>query len=191
MSMLSREEIQLKMETYRKAMFVRNPITRFLSLYLSKFVTSSLKTRSTWEEYIGTSIIARYRKNSMEHKLQYKLNLNITFYEFSSYIVDVTSNYAIDEITDHWLPMHKSCDPCRFKPDFIGYFEELETEGPYLLQWLGIDGAVQLPKYHVSTTGSQLRNEYSKIGRNKLRKLINYYAHDYNLFGYSTEAYLL
>ncbi|XP_033122991.1 carbohydrate sulfotransferase 14-like isoform X2 [Anneissia japonica] len=184
---LSPDEFQRKMNTYKKAMFVRDPITRLLSLYLSKFRGDNFKVIHSWEFEYGQDIARRYRNNSLAQNYNYKFNLSITFNEFINFVIDLGPHYEIDPYQDHFLPMYRSCDPCRFKPEFIGRFEELALEGPYMLKWLGVNGIAKFPVIHESNAAIKLRQEYSKIDPTFIKKLRQYYSRDYELFGYSLD----
>ncbi|XP_033122992.1 carbohydrate sulfotransferase 11-like isoform X3 [Anneissia japonica] len=177
------EEIEYRLKNYRKAMFVRDPITRFLSAFLHKFYTAKDGVIHIWERTYGSKIIKLYRPWMQLEKGQ--LGLNITVSEFIKYVADLGEDLDIDPLRDHWLPMYRSCDPCKFQPEFIGHFENLEIEGPYLLKWLGVNDYVAFPEYHSSNAADGLINAYANAEMGLMRKLRAFYHRDYELFNYS------
>ena len=85
------EEIQYRLNNYRKALFVRRPVTRLLSAYLSKF-RNMAKLQKTWEKMYGQRIVRTYRQDYAQIYLEKWVQnqkstapdtfLNITFPEF-------------------------------------------------------------------------------------------------------------
>ncbi|XP_071949238.1 carbohydrate sulfotransferase 14-like [Antedon mediterranea] len=179
----SPEEIKYRLKNYRRVMFVRDPITRFLSAFLHKFYTSKPHVIDIWERTYGHQIVEQFRP--WMNLKSGQTSLNITVSEFIKYIVKLGEDYRIDPLRDHWLPMYRSCDPCKFQPDFIGHFENLEVEGQYLLKWLGVSDLVQYPEYHVSDAATKLVNSYALAEMGLMRALRTYYHRDYELFDYS------
>ncbi|XP_072041507.1 carbohydrate sulfotransferase 11-like [Amphiura filiformis] len=178
-------EIKERLNTYKKVLFVREPITRLLSAYLSKFQSPNhLKTQKIWETYYGREIIAKYRPYANYH-INSTEWLNIQLDEIIQFITDMGSEINMDEFRDHFLPIHRVANPCVIKYDFIGHFENLEIEGPYVLRWLGVDNIVRFPPVHASRASQSLIQAYQTVPLNSLRRLWKYYELDYEMFGYS------
>ncbi|XP_071808205.1 carbohydrate sulfotransferase 14-like [Asterias amurensis] len=174
-----------RLKSYRKVLFIREPMSRLLSAYLSKLRNRS-RLQRIWERSYGSDISRRYRgvKNQTLKEGQW---FDITFVEFSKYITDLGSGFISNDITDHWLPQYKLSRPCHVKYDFIGHFENLAVEGPFVLRWLGVDNIVHFPEYHSSNAKQQFLKYYKSISPDLMRKLIDYYHVDYRLFGYSPD----
>ena len=159
------EEKATRMASYRKVLFVRDPMSRFLSAYMSKFRSVATRNKTgvqrLWEKLFGRDIVKRYRGITVEKVTDGEF-LNITLIEFMNYVVDVGTNIKMTVINDHWLPQHIVSQPCQIKYDFIGHFENLAVEGPYVLKWLNVDHLVKFPEYHDSKAVQNLI-EYYKI----------------------------
>ena len=190
----SAEEVRHKIATYRKVLFVREPITRLLSAYLSKFQSPhNLPTQRIWETYFGKQIVNKYRKgyrpmtnSSLLSNVPAHQNLlDIQLDEVIQFITDLGSEINMDEFRDHFLPIHRVSNPCVIKYDFIGHYENLAIEAPYVLRWLGVDHLVQFPPVHDSRAVKTLIQAYQKVPLDLLRRLWEYYKIDYEMFGYS------
>ncbi|XP_030829019.1 carbohydrate sulfotransferase 14-like isoform X2 [Strongylocentrotus purpuratus] len=179
-------EIYYRLQNYRKVLFVREPITRMLSGYLSKLRNFKGNQR-IWEQFIGESIVKRYR--GYNHVERYKDEIikpwmNITLSEYIQYITDIGSNIYMGELNDHWLPLHVVSNPCQIHYDFIGHYENLAVEGPFVLKWLGVDNLISFPPVHESHASNALIREYSEISLSFLKRISAYYSFDYKAFGY-------
>ncbi|XP_022109174.1 carbohydrate sulfotransferase 14-like [Acanthaster planci] len=181
-------ERESKLASYRKVLFVREPLSRILSAYMSKFRGGALYDHASlqrfWENMYGKDIVHRYRYVPKPSLAGW---LNITLTEFLRYVTDLGSGIRMNAFNDHWLPQHIVSHPCQIKYDFIGHFENLSVEGPFVLQWLGIDHLVQFPDYHNSNAADSLVRYYKTVPLELIQKVSDYYWEDYRLFGYSLE----
>ncbi|XP_022109188.1 carbohydrate sulfotransferase 14-like [Acanthaster planci] len=186
----SAEEKSTRIANYRKVLFVRDPMSRILSTYMSKFCAlatgNDSRLQRSWENWYGRDIVKRYRGIKVK-TLKGGEHLNITMTEFMNYIVDVGSGIKMTPINDHWLPQNVVSHPCQIGYDFIGHFEDLSVEGPYVLKWLKVDHLVQFPKYHVSKAVENLVKYYKEVPLGVVHKVTGYYEKDYKLFGYSAD----
>ncbi|XP_071809423.1 carbohydrate sulfotransferase 14-like [Asterias amurensis] len=173
-----------RLRNYRKVLFVREPMSRLLSAYLNKFHSRS-RIQRIWESHYGRAIVKRYR--GAKNQKPVGGWLDITFIEFIKYITDLGSGIRINGLNDHWLPQYKLSRPCHVKYDFIGHFENLAVEGPFVLRWLGVDNIVHFPEYHSSNAMGHFGEYNESIPPVLMRKLMNYYSEDYKLFGYSPD----
>lgn len=121
--------------TYRKVMFAREPLNRALSAYLDKFVYGDEKLN--WERKFGTEMVKRYRKNPTQRLKERPFN--ITFVEFIRYLIDKGPNDVMSQMKDHWLPISSFTHPCQVSFDFIGKYETLAEDGPYVVKKFGLD----------------------------------------------------
>ncbi|XP_071491192.1 carbohydrate sulfotransferase 14-like [Diadema antillarum] len=189
-------EITYRLQSYRKVLFVREPITRMLSGYLSK-LRNFRRLQTTWERYIGRAIVKRYRGYNHEQRYadaEVKPWMNITLAEYIQFITDIGSNIAMDVLNDHWLPLNVVSNPCQIHYDFIGHYENLAVEAPFAIHWLGVDGLIHFPEVHESHASNSLVEEYSQVPIHLLKKLSTYYSFDYKAFGYrinDTISYLV
>ncbi|XP_072041084.1 carbohydrate sulfotransferase 14-like [Amphiura filiformis] len=198
---ISGKEKIRKLKTYKKVLFVREPFHRALSAFLSKFhPLNSSHVQGLWETAYGNQIASMYRPghkprmipevdpSDPENGTVYNF-LDIKFSEFLQYLTDIDEQNGgetpINLTNDHWLQMNRISNACVMKYDFIGYYENLAIEGPYVLRWLGVDHLVQFPDVHVSRAHQSLLNEYRKIPLELLQRLWKFYQVDYEMFGYS------
>lgn len=172
--------------TYKKVVFSREPLNRALSAYLDKFVYGPEKPN--WEKKFGTGIVRKYRKNPSTALK--KKPFNITFIEFIRYLTDTGPKDTMSQMSDHWLPISSFTHPCRLKFDFIGKYETLADDGPYVLRKFGLDQVVTFPEIHGSHAAELMKRQYANVPKNLIRKLQDYYKLDYELFGYSRESVL-
>ncbi len=176
------EEKRYRLKHYRKAVFIREPITRLLSLYLSAFCNRKDLQR-TWERFYGHRIVELYRKC---HKpTEPAPFFNITLIEFIQFITDLGDGTRLHNISDHFLPQNLIATPCAIHYDFIGHYENLTTEAPYMLKYLGVNHAIEYPPIHQSAGRNKLVDEYKKVPLDLMNRLRKYYHADYELFGYS------
>ena len=126
------EERLIRIKTYFKFLFVREPLHRLLSAYKDKFMGDKYASHDA-----RIQIVKAYRPQ--DYKPNYK-DINITFAEFIQYISnDVPRN-------EHWLQYEKLCHPCVINYDFIGHLETLEDDAPLLFKMAGIDDAYLSPQ---------------------------------------------
>ncbi|XP_022092879.1 carbohydrate sulfotransferase 11-like [Acanthaster planci] len=181
----STEERDMRLETYKKAVFVREPINRLLSAWMSKF-RDDPKDQERWEKYFGQKIVKRYRKSPPQSSKW----LNITFMEFAQFVTDYGPSCEIDTITNHFVPQNEICHPCHINYQFIGHFENLVVEGPYFLRWISADHLVSFPRFQPSAAGRSLKDELAVLPLRILDGLSKLYKRDYEMFGYSVEKTL-
>ncbi|CAL4116921.1 unnamed protein product, partial [Meganyctiphanes norvegica] len=117
------------LETYRKFMFVRHPFDRVLSAYKDKFENEDKKSSYNFHKEIGKKIEAKYRKPSTDGK-------NVTFEDFMHYISEPEGN-SFEQLNEHWRSLHQLCNPCSINYDFIGKYENIHEDAPYVLDWIG------------------------------------------------------
>ena len=64
----------------------------------------------------------------------------MTISEFFQYITES----SMEEMNEHWMPYHMLCQPCAASSDFIGSFENLESDATQVLKHLNIDEKVNI-----------------------------------------------
>ena len=182
----SKEGIEFRLQNYRKAVFVRDPATRLLSAYLSKFRTPKDKNGTMmrqWEQLYGKPIVQEYRPEG-EASADENGWLNITLLEFVRYVTEIAGT-KLSAKSDHFIPMYLLATPCAIQYDFIGHFENLRTEASYMLRFLGAQDIVAFPDIRTSTARTSLIEEYKQVPLTLFRQIYYYYRIDYELFGYS------
>ncbi|XP_030841659.1 carbohydrate sulfotransferase 14-like [Strongylocentrotus purpuratus] len=179
------EKVKQRWNTYAKVMFTREPLERVLSAYLDKFVYGN----EHWDRQYGPTIVKRYRDQQIS-KVNFPLKEKIRFDEFIRFITDNGPNAQITQQTDHWLPASRITSPCQFKYDFIGHYETLNYDAPYVIKQFNLSRYVTFPEVHSSRSHEKLINAYNDVPRDLIYRLIDYYKTDYELFGYSANTTL-
>lgn len=170
----SKQEAKQLLEKYYTFLFVREPLERILSAYKNKFVEKN----RYYPGVFGTGIIKRFRPNATKQALQ--TGSDVTFPEFTNYLVNLPSSAG----DVHWLSYDSLCSPCSIDHDFIGRYEDLAEEAPYLVKKAGIDDRVSFPPFRKSNTTGKLLQYYSQIPKTRIIQLAKRYESDYEMFGY-------
>ncbi|XP_071849658.1 carbohydrate sulfotransferase 14-like [Apostichopus japonicus] len=197
LSQFNDTEREKRLREYKKVLFVRDPVIRLLSAYLSKF-TNLRALQKTWENMYGFDILKRYRPGS-EDLLKNNHNLprsertfmNVTLTEFIRFVTDRGDQIKLHEISDHWLPQHIVSHVCEIGFDFIGKYENLAVEAPFVLNWLGLTSVAGFPEVHASKASSFIADEYAHVPLIYIQALQKYYMTDFQLFGYSSTGTVL
>ena len=170
----SPEEVDQILQNYFTFLFVRDPMERVLSAYKDKF----LKENMSFHRAFGRRIIKQYRRNATQQALE--TGSGVTFPEFTNFVVD--SHRFPDE---HWAPFDRLCHPCAVNYDFIGRYEDLAEDAPYLVKKAGITDRVSFPPFLASNTTAEMLHYYSQIPKMRISQMAKIYESDYELFGYS------
>ncbi|XP_062597653.1 carbohydrate sulfotransferase 11-like [Saccostrea cucullata] len=177
----SEEEVQEKLKTYKKLVFVREPLERLLSAYRNKFTEKS----PYFHKRFGRRIIRRFREGS--NKTKEILGNDVTFLEFVKYITD-DDTIEREGFNEHWAQYVSLCQPCYVQYDFIGKYETIDEDVNFVLKDLKIDQLIKFPKrnatYKRSKTQDQLESYYKTIPKDLLQRLWKIYHTDYSLFDY-------
>ncbi|XP_044177025.1 carbohydrate sulfotransferase 14-like isoform X2 [Acropora millepora] len=173
--------IKQRLKEYYKFMFVREPLERLTSAYKDKFV----RNNTSFHKRYGRRIVKKLRKNP---PVGLKGD-DVTISEFFQYITES----RMEEMNEHWMPYHMLCQPCAVSYDFIGSFENLESDATQVLKHLNIDEQVSFPKqqkwYKAGGKGIVTgAPKYTSVPKRLLKKVIDKYAIDYELFSYSTPS---
>ena len=165
------EEKLLRLKTYFKFIFVREPMHRLLSAFKDKFIG---KNRN-FSKNIRKGIVKALRPNDFDPDGEN----NVTFAEFVQF-------YSSDLRTrnPHWRQYDDLCHPCVINYDFIGHLETLKEDAPLLLKMAGIEDRVTFPPIHNSTDSNDMITFYSTVPSKHITKLAEIYRNDFELFGY-------
>jgi len=165
------KERKIRLQTYFKFLFVREPLHRLLSAFKNKFLPDSYFKISTGYR---NEIVKLYRPNDFKPGKQNW----ITFEEFIKY-------YSSDRYRDqHWLQYEKVCHPCFVNYDFIGRLETLEEDATLLLELAGLDDRVTFPKIHQQTSHDEVLGYYSQVPPEYIIRIGEQYCSDFLMFGY-------
>ena len=159
----------MRIQTYFKFIFVREPLHRLLSAFKNKFVGRDLSV-SRKARY---SILRSYRPQD--------LNAGKTTVTFSEFIQYFSKNITRNK---HWREYRKLCHPCYVNYDFIGYLETLEDDAALVLKRAGIDDRVTFPPVHGSTGTDEVLTYYSQVPSEDITRIGELYRDDFEMFGY-------
>lgn len=120
-------ELVWMLRSYKKFMFVRNPFSRLLSVYVDKLFSPN---PYYWEN-LGSRVasIARGKNNFCGH--------DVTFREFLDYVIYLEEHKPTMRDA-HFIPASQLCVPCHVMYDFVGKLETFETDAIYILNQLNI-----------------------------------------------------
>ena len=160
----------MRLQTYFKFLFVREPLHRLLSAFKNKFIGSD----QTVSRIARTKIVKSYRpQDYVAGKTQ------VSFPEFIKYFsYNGTRN-------PHWREYEKLCHPCLINYDFIGHLETLGEDAPLLLKLAGIDDRVSFPPVHKSTGSDELLQYYSQVPHEDIIRIGELYRNDFKMFGFN------
>lgn len=65
--------------------------------------------------------------------------LNVTFEEFIQYIVNLAVESTGKALDDHFRPIHYGCNPCKFRPHFIGRMESMRGDSGEVLSRMKLE----------------------------------------------------
>lgn len=181
LSQYDTNEIYHRIKTYKKIIFVREPLERLLSAYRNKF----MEKREYFHHRFGRRIIRKYRKNPSASSLQ-KGN-DVQFIEFVKYLTD-KDTMRIEGYNEHWAHYSGLCHPCLVKYDYIGKYETLDQDVDQVLKILDMDNTIKFPArgatYKGKKTKDIMADFYGTIPPKYLASLWKIYVNDYKLFGY-------
>ncbi|XP_036983739.2 carbohydrate sulfotransferase 9 [Artibeus jamaicensis] len=175
--------IYTRLNTYTKAVFVRDPMERLVSAFRDKFEHPN----SYYHPVFGKAIIKKYRPNACEKALNN--GSGVKFKEFVHYLLDSHRPVGMDI---HWEKVSKLCYPCLINYDFVGKFETLEEDANYFLQLIGAPKELKFPNFkdrHSSDerTNAQVVRQYLKdLTRTERQLIYDFYYLDYLMFNYTT-----
>lgn len=173
------EEIEHRINTYYKFLFVREPFERLLSAYFNKFTT---KYNRLFRRAYGQRIIKLYRKN--QPKTSGDDGGDVRFEEFVAYLLDprTTKHRPFNQ---HWMQYYELCHPCLIQYDFVGKYETMQEDADLVLRQLGVASTVTFPSYQKRVkTSNFLAQKFANISTDDIHRLWNLYSIDFDLFDY-------
>ena len=168
------EQRVIRLKTYFKFLFVREPLHRLLSAFKDKFLGNITGSREV-SRSAREDIVKSYRPRDF---VRGESNL-VTFSEFIKYFSNPKRWRD-----HHWRQYDKICHPCLVKYDFIGKLENVSEDGPSLLRMGGLSDKAVFPPIHQHTSGYEVLNNYSQIPPDDIKKIGELYFSDFAMFGY-------
>jgi hypothetical protein len=172
----SQPEIQERLQTYKKIIFVRDPFERILSAFKDKM----FRNDSSVFRDIAKKIIQLKRRDGTPK------TGNVKFLEFVQYLTDPdTFQSSYDQ---HWAKYIHLSQPCILRYDFIGKFETMDADVDLAFKYMGIDGIVKFPQreaaYKDTKRSDIVQLYYKQLPEHYLRKLWKLLKNDFILFSY-------
>jgi dermatan 4-sulfotransferase 1 len=172
--------IEWRLKTYYKFLFVREPLERIVSAYRDKFLVYKKYFRKRW----GSKIVKEFRKKSKHRNEDEKTKDVPSLSEFFQYLVS-TKPLRMDI---HWMPYKVMSQPCAISYDFIGSFDTLQHDAHRVLRQLHIEDKVQFPRkqpyYKMKPSNTSFDHLLSQVPKPLLRKVVQKYIEDYELFSF-------
>lgn len=153
------------LDTYYKAVFVREPFERLASAF--------------WDKH-GRLWFKQLFHPHMESIEELRNTSKVTFSSFTRHEL---KHQTTLETNQHWRAYEQIC-PCEVNYDFIGHFENLAEEAPQLLKRIGVDEYVSFPEYRSSHSQPYMLEYYSQLTRDEILRLGQIFELDFKLFGY-------
>jgi len=171
-------EIRYRLDSYKKFLFVRDPMERLVSAYRNKL---EHKVRSQ-HQAVAIDILKKFRKH-------YEIPANtseisVTFSEFIRYILDKKLKRR-QNLDEHWASYYDLCHPCIIGYDFVGKYETLVDDAQHILRSIGAPEEIQFPPLVPSKTKPLVRRYFDKLFRSEQSNLLWTYKMDYLLFDYA------
>ena len=181
-------EVDLMLQTYKKVVFVREPMERILSAYLNKFAHDN-EDRKYHHKY-GIDIIQKYRKNFTGEVTD---ELYTTFNEFVQYLIDLEPLH--EKRDEHWNLQYNLCSPYIINYDFIGKYGNLKSDAARALEFMGASDVITFPattklKPKGQQTKALMKKFYSLITEEEFNQLLKVYDKDYETFEFYKPSYL-
>ncbi|KAJ8401428.1 hypothetical protein AAFF_G00386590 [Aldrovandia affinis] len=179
-------EINHRLKSFLKFLFVREPFERLVSAYRNKF---TLKYNSSFHKRFGTKIVRRYRQNATREALLG--GADVRFPEFAEYLADPATARE-GPLNEHWETVYSLCHPCHIRYDLVGKYETLERDSNYVLRLAGVGDSLRFPAYAKSarTTDQMAAQFFRNISAEQQVRLYQLYKLDFLMFNYSTPSYL-
>ena len=177
-------EIDLRLKTYYKFMFVRHPITRLVSAFREKFNNRTDPRDSNFYETVPDMLkySGKFNKATFNN-----LKTKVDFSDFLTYAF--TSGKKVHG-NDHWGSMENLCSPCAIQYDFIGTQETFTQDTNYLLLTVfKSNQSIPTPRRPTGTGESTSLSYFKNISKELVKKVIDFYTRDALLFNYNLDAF--
>ena len=138
----SSKERNKRLTEYFKFVFVRNPMERLVSAYISKIrnVVNTTLIKDKFFEDLKNTILDMFRPT--EHKNWLKNGKKGPMYPTFSEYVQFLTLQNIKTINEHFQPVIHLCHPCTIDFNFYGNFKLLPDEAENLLNTLKINSTL-------------------------------------------------
>ena len=173
----SKKQIDFRLKTYQKIIFVRHPLDRLFSAYRNKLTTSTEENKATFFQWYGTKIIRQYRENATNESLAH--GNDVKFEEFLRYVAETS------KLDEHWDTYSNLCAPCQVHYDFIGKYETMMEDANFLLDDWGVN-QIRFPQSYRTLEKESLafQKAIRSVPLQTLDKIRQRYDDDFKTFNY-------
>ncbi|XP_012987032.3 carbohydrate sulfotransferase 12 [Esox lucius] len=194
---LSRHLMRVKLQSYTKFLFVRDPFVRLISAFRNKFQ----QPNEDFYRQFGSVMLRRYGNGDGKGNGSYRVpesaaeafteGIRPSFSEFVKYLLDPETEQK-QPFNEHWRQVYRLCHPCQIQYDFIGTLENLEADSDQLLRILGLEDQIDFPPSNRNRTSTSWEQDwFAEVPEELRRKLYSLYEPDFELFGYPKPESLL
>lgn len=176
------EEIVHRLQTYKKFLFVRDPLERVLSAFRNKF-EKNYASSAYFKKRFGVRI-QRFTRTGDDAPNVSPTGEGTTFAEFVRYLV-ATGEEKPEALNEHWTPVAQLCQPCLVRYDYIGKYESLAADSAAILDAMAAPEELAIPTVKTSTTASLLPEYLAELIPTQKLQLQQVFADDIVLFGYT------
>jgi len=114
----------------------------------------------------------------------------VTLEEFVRYVLQ-QADRGLHNLDMHWMPQYNLCASCKIKYDFIGHHETLHHDAEHVLRQISRYSNNTDVRFPASDINSPKRNSrefvqkfYGEVSASNVRRLLQLYKKDYDVFGY-------
>ncbi|XP_066285642.1 carbohydrate sulfotransferase 10-like [Branchiostoma lanceolatum] len=196
------DEQNLRINTYKTLLVVRNPLERLVSAYLYFFggqhhfsgARRQFHYNRKYQEMVDTicwnTSTAKTACRKDYHVVRAR-NVTREVVPFASFIRAVTENTTKWK-NEHWALIFDFCAPCQVHYDFIAHTETLANDLNTFFRNAGVIGRNNVfPNISRRAGKERLLNFYRQIPIRDILKIRNKFRPDFDMFGYSFEDDIL
>ena len=162
-----------QLEKFHKAMFVRHPFERLVSVY--ELLRDSPEAPFFYKKYFNKIIDRRNITGWM------------SFVEFVDYVIKT----PLLEYDQRWMPYFERCVPCHVGYDFLGKLETSDQDFDAMLSVNGLDEfKPRLKHLNARSESHSAEQLFKQLERKQIMALYRIYRLDFELFGYNILNYI-
>ena len=177
------DDIKQALQSYKKFVFVRHPLSRLLSAFIDKI------DKMDYRKALENEIMKHSTNKTAKHDKS--LGKPISFRDFVRYIIHTEKPKV--QFNRHWMPLTLLLQPCQMRFDFIGKLETIGSDSSYIFQNLFRDSSLTLPRLNAAdkkkkasrTYTKSIQEYYNELTAQELVAVIDVYKDDFEVFGYS------